>query len=156
MSTTRLDAQFFGEETIPRILLKIAPPVMLAQLIQAAVADVAPLPDAFAAMVALCLVLFRQMEKFGRGGQTGDAVAGNEGENHHHKLLLQKLHHDGLESGQYHSSRLYHTDSAADKRERGFHRAVHLPESGHLRPEKQGRYPAADDRGVQKEDVLCS
>lgn len=35
MSTTRLDAQFFGEETIPRILLKIAPPVMLAQLIQA-------------------------------------------------------------------------------------------------------------------------
>ena len=29
------ESQFFGEEKISRILLKIAPPVMLAQLIQA-------------------------------------------------------------------------------------------------------------------------
>lgn len=35
MDKTLSDAQFFGEEKISRILLKIAPPVMLAQLIQA-------------------------------------------------------------------------------------------------------------------------
>lgn len=35
MDKTLSDAQFFGEEKISRILWKIAPPVMLAQLIQA-------------------------------------------------------------------------------------------------------------------------
>ena len=35
MSTITTDAEFFGREDIRKILLKIAPPVMLAQLIQA-------------------------------------------------------------------------------------------------------------------------
>lgn len=35
MKDTSAEAQFFGQEKIPKILLKIAPPVMLAQLIQA-------------------------------------------------------------------------------------------------------------------------
>lgn len=35
MENTSTEAQFFGEEKISKILLKIAPPVMLAQLIQA-------------------------------------------------------------------------------------------------------------------------
>lgn len=35
MDHTSKEAQLFGQEKIPRILLRIAPPVMLAQLIQA-------------------------------------------------------------------------------------------------------------------------
>ncbi len=35
MGNTAAESQFYGEEKISRILLKIAPPVMLAQLIQA-------------------------------------------------------------------------------------------------------------------------
>lgn len=35
MRNTITDSQFFGQEKISKILLKIAPPVMLAQLIQA-------------------------------------------------------------------------------------------------------------------------
>ena len=35
MENTSAEAQFFGNEKIWKILLKIAPPVMLAQLIQA-------------------------------------------------------------------------------------------------------------------------
>ena len=43
------------------------------------------------------------------------SLPGHEGENDHHQLLLEELHHDRMESGQHHRAGLHHQDRPADQ-----------------------------------------